>query len=63
MKQLSFDIKRDEEMVKRNYINYDWLTGNPDNLTEFFKKELSLVDLKPGLKIDAERRLLTLTKE
>ena len=63
MEQLSFNFPKEQEISKYSYDSYDWLTGNPDNLIEFFKKELSTADLKPELKIDAERRLSTLARE
>lgn len=62
MEQLSFDIKRDQEIGEYSFKNYDWLIGNPDSLKIFFEEQL-VKDISPELKTDAKRRLQLLTME
>lgn len=61
MEQLSFDIKRDQE-IEYTFKNYEWLIGNPANLKIFFEEQL-VENISPELKADARRRLDLLIKE
>ena len=41
IEQLTLDIKREEEIPDLwEFDNFDWLTGNPDNLKEFFTEAI-----------------------
>jgi len=72
MEQLALDIKREEEVDPWEFDNFDWLTGNSDNLILFFAKAMprlqGMIEKDPQnkerlkkLKADCRKRLDALT--
>ena len=73
MEQLSFEIKRDEEVDLWDFDNFNWLTGSAENMRIFFTKAIPRLEKMIAedpqikryvkLKADCVRRLKLIKEE